>query len=187
LPRAISILPQGATDLEKERPMNAIQMLKDQHREVEELFSKLEQSPDDTDIEVIFERIADALTLHTALEERHFYPMAQAADANLVERSLEDHAQVKALLGRLQALDVADDDFEEKLQALKQMVEDHVEEEENTLFPEVERVCGAEQLNAVGQAMTQMVQELELRTPRVDVTRELEAERREAEAGAPLE
>jgi len=54
--------------------MNAVKMLKQQHREVEKLFERLESARSAEPRRKIFEEIADALAVHAAIEERHFYP-----------------------------------------------------------------------------------------------------------------
>ena len=57
--------------------MNAIDMLKQDHRLVEELFEAIEDSQDATEREELFIELADALAVHAALEENIFYPGVQ--------------------------------------------------------------------------------------------------------------
>ena len=54
--------------------MNAIKMLKQQHREVEKLFKQLEAAKSAGPRTKTFNEIADALAIHATIEERHFYP-----------------------------------------------------------------------------------------------------------------
>jgi hemerythrin superfamily protein len=165
--------------------MNAIQLLKDQHREVDALFQKLDRCEDDADVEILFARIADALTIHAAIEERHFYPAVRAAAPDLVDRSFDAHNEVKAALTELRELDVADTAFEKRLVELQEMVKEHVEEEQQALFPRVESLFDEARLSKLGEEMRRTVAALEREMPRIDVGADLEAV--DNESPAPLE
>ena len=56
--------------------MNAIQLLKHQHQEVEKLFKEIEQCEDDDRDELrrLFAKVADSLAAHADIEEELFYP-----------------------------------------------------------------------------------------------------------------
>jgi hemerythrin-like domain-containing protein len=57
-------------------------------------------------------------------------------------------------------MDAGDDQFEAKVKTLREDVEHHVEEEEETLFPAVERIFDNETLEAIGDAMNDTQEEL---------------------------
>ena len=77
------------------------------------------------------------------LEETVFYPaVAEQADEEgkqLVETALQDHQQLSALFETLQEID-NDTAFEARFHRLKEHVEQHVEEEETTMFPQAAQV-----------------------------------------------
>jgi len=75
--------------------MNAIEMLKNQHRQVEELFEQFEDAESPEARRDIFNEIADALAVHATIEEKHFYPTVKQAqtEAILVE-SVEEHLEI---------------------------------------------------------------------------------------------
>ena len=54
--------------------MNAIDLLKLQHREVEKLFSALEKAKDAREKQKLFGELADSLAGHATIEEHQFYP-----------------------------------------------------------------------------------------------------------------
>src|ERR1051325_2975432 len=59
-------------------PMNAIELLKSQHREVEELFSEIQNADDASEKEELFTKLADSLAIHARIEEHQFYPGVKA-------------------------------------------------------------------------------------------------------------
>jgi hemerythrin superfamily protein len=144
--------------------MNAIDLLEAQHREVEDLFSNLGRTKDATKKEELFVALADALAIHATIEEHHFYPAVRekSAEDEALE-DLEDHQAIKRALGALLDLDVEDDSFEEKLDALQAEVEHHVEQEEGDIFPRVMRLFDENELEDVGDAMSAEQAELEER------------------------
>ena len=142
--------------------MNAIKLLKHQHREVEALFKQMHKAKGSAAQRKVFEKIADALAIHATIEERHFYPAVRekSTDEILLE-SLEEHLAVKRVIADLLQLDAADDTFQAKAKVLEDEVEHHVEEEEETLFPRVERMFDDEALVSLGKTMQGTASELE--------------------------
>jgi len=156
--------------------MNAIKLLKQQHREVEALFKQLEKAKTAGSRRKTFDQIADKLAVHATIEERHFYPAVkrQATEGMLLE-SVEEHLAVKRVIADLLELDADDLTFEAKAKVLKDLVEHHVEEEEETLFPKVEKLVKADELKAVGEEMESTMEELlENGNPRQAVPSETE-------------
>lgn len=141
--------------------MNAIDLLLAQHREVENLFRECKKAEQEDKLE-LFYAVADLLVLHTAIEEQHFYPAALAgASEEQVREALEEHLLVKRSLADLLAMEAVDSEFEAKLKVLEELVEHHVKEEEDELFPTVEQKLSKAKLNEVGRAMERLTEELE--------------------------
>jgi hemerythrin superfamily protein len=141
--------------------MNAIKMLKQQHREVEKLFKQLAAARSEGPRRTAFEEIADALAVHATIEERHFYPgVKNQQTEDILLESVEEHLEVKRLIADLMDMDASDDQFEAKAKVLQENVEHHVEEEETDLFPKVEKLFDEEELEAIGEAMEQTQEEL---------------------------
>jgi hemerythrin superfamily protein len=141
--------------------MNAVKLLKQQHREVEELFSRFEAAKDEESKQLAFEEIADALAVHAAIEERHFYPaVKQKQTEEILFESLEEHLEIKRVIADLLALETVDETYEAKVKVLQEDVEHHVEEEETNLFPKVEKLFDEETLETIGAQMDQTAAEL---------------------------
>lgn len=134
--------------------MNAIELLENQHRQVEGLFAQLDACGPDARQEC-FARLADLLDAHSEIEEQMFYPAARDESDDLVAKSLEAHAEVKTLCDDMRMLDCDDPVFGAKLSLLREHIESHVKEEEFELFPETERTLGEDRLQELGQLMAE--------------------------------
>jgi hemerythrin superfamily protein len=135
--------------------MDAIELLEDQHRDVEGLFEEIAEAASPDEKAEIFADIADQLTIHTAIEEMHFYPAVKARQTeNLLRESLEEHLAAKRLIADLLDLGVQDEQFDAKIEVLKEMIAHHVKEEEDQLFPAVRKIVKAEELESLAQEMT---------------------------------
>ena len=143
------------------KALTAISLLETQHREVEDLFSKIEKLHDGRSKQALFNDIADKLAVHAAIEERHFYPAVKAKRTeDILLESLEEHLGIKRVLADLLAIDVSNDTFDAKLKVLQEQVEHHVGEEEDDLFPKAEKLLDADSLVALAQEMTATQEEL---------------------------
>jgi hemerythrin superfamily protein len=146
--------------------MNAIELLRAQHRQVERLFGQMEEARED-DKRRLFLDLADSLAIHTAIEERHFYPAVRARQTEeLVSESMRDHQVIKRKLVDLLRTDVSDETFAPKIASLEEEVTQHVTEEEGELFPRVEALMDADQLEGLAQEMIATAAELAEEEPR---------------------
>src|SRR2546430_17601963 len=86
--------------------MEAIQLLKDDHKKVEKIFSDLENKRDDR--RALFPELDRELTIHAEIEEKIFYPAAKGAEPtrDLVLESIEEHKQIKTALADLEQTDM---------------------------------------------------------------------------------
>lgn len=136
--------------------MNAIELLKADHKVVKALFEEVKSS-EDSKHPAIFVKIKTELDTHTHIEETIFYPKLKAeGDKPLVDITLEgieEHRQVKMFLGELAALGGDSEKFEPKLTVLIEDVEHHVKEEESEMFPLVSDQFDADVLDEIGAAM----------------------------------
>jgi hemerythrin superfamily protein len=153
--------------------VNAIELLKQQHREVEKLLKKIEKAKSD-EKEELFDEIADSLAVHAAIEEQHFYPATKdARTEELLQEAVEEHLAVKRIIADLLEMEPDDPQFDAKITVLKENVEHHVEEEESELFPKVEKVHSKDEMEDLGVLMEQTAKELkEQGAPRMQVPAE---------------
>ena len=131
--------------------MKATTLLEKQHRKVEAIFKKLEAGR--ADPAPLLEALADDLAGHMAIEQEILYPAARSVDEDLISEAYEEHSLAEIALKRLLETDSDDDAFAARVTATKELIEHHVEEEEATLFPKLEKSLGADQLEELGKAM----------------------------------
>jgi hemerythrin superfamily protein len=131
--------------------MKATALLEKQHRIVEKLFKKLEGGR--SDAEAVLHELANNLAAHMAIEQEIFYPAVKAIDEKLVLESYEEHALAELALKRLLTTDPSDASFKARVKATKELIEHHVEEEEEDLFPKCEKKLGDEKLLMLGRQM----------------------------------
>jgi hemerythrin superfamily protein len=136
--------------------MNAIELLKSQHREVKDLFVHYESLGEQAykGKQTVFEQIADALAMHATIEEEQFYPAVKAKRTeDILLESLEEHLGIKRVIADLLKIDSSDETFDAKVKVLKEQVEHHIEEEESDMFPKSKKVVDEEEMGRLGLAM----------------------------------
>src|SRR5262245_24205817 len=146
--------------------IDAIQMLESQHRAIDRLIERIGRGSDGRDVESQVIELADMLSVHALIEERHFYPAARTADTDtLLEESYDDHQRIKVLL--LNRLDAqpGEEEFESQFEELQTLVAAHVSEEEQELFPRVRQILDVDQLMDLADEMTTAMVELEEQGP----------------------
>jgi len=138
--------------------MDAIALLKADHKAVETLFKKFEQSGDNAlkQKRRLVEQIVRALAIHAVIEEQVFYPAVRAKDAELedeVLEALEEHHVAKWLLKELEDLPPEHERFDAKVSVLMESVRHHVKAEERELFPQVRKGFTPKELKDMGAAL----------------------------------
>jgi hemerythrin-like domain-containing protein len=146
-------------------PMDATDLLKEQHREVAELFKSALKFEGKREQHALAQEIVDRLMIHAAIEEEIFYPAFREADETergkkLVLESYEEHGVMKYLLDELTQAGANDERFEAKLTVLQEIVERHVEEEEMEMFPAARKKLDERRLSELAGRMASRVAEL---------------------------
>lgn len=131
--------------------MKATALLEKQHRKVEAIFKKLEGGRSDP--AVLLTELANDLAAHMVIEQEIFYPASKEVKEDLVLEAYEEHAVAEYALKRLLASNPEDESFKAKVTTLKELIKHHVEEEEEDLFPKVEKALGDERLASLGKEM----------------------------------
>jgi hemerythrin superfamily protein len=127
---------------------------------VKGLFKQIDKAEED-EKQDLFEQLADALSVHAAIEEKHFYPATKnARTEELLQEAVEEHLSAKRLIADMMEMSSDDPQFDAKLSVLEEQIEHHVEEEEKELFPKVRKMLGKEELEDLGIVMEDMAEEL---------------------------
>lgn len=146
---------------------DAIVLLKQDHKEIRRLFRDFEKAGDDAKQRKgeIVDKILEALTVHTYLENECVYPETRQLLPDLeddVLESYEEHHVADILCLELAAMKPDDERFDAKTTVLIELVTHHIEEEEQEWFPKVREGLGRKKLQEMGARM----QELRPKAPR---------------------
>jgi hemerythrin superfamily protein len=145
--------------------MDPIQLLVSEHRRMEKLLAEIMEA-DAEGRARMFPEAADALTAHVTVEETHFYPAVRGRRTeDILLESLEEHLSLKRVLADMLLLDVGDAKWEPKLHVLKEQLEHHHKEEEEHLFPKVQKIFSSEELNELGDVMERELAALRAQRP----------------------
>jgi len=143
--------------------MDAISLLKADHRQVEEWFSQFEKSRGASRKEQLASKICEALTVHTTIEEEIFYPafLEATEDKDMHHEAVVEHAGAKELIAQIQGMSPEDDYFDAKVTVLSEMIKHHVKEEEQPggMFAEAKK--SEMDLQALGEQMRARKKELQ--------------------------
>lgn len=144
--------------------MDAIRLIKQDHRRVESLFEQFETLiglPGQARTGLI-EEICDELMVHTTVEEQVLYPEARRVmEGETVDHAEQEHQQADELIKRVRACDPAGTEIEQAMLELKQTVMHHVQEEEHDFLPRMEEACGEAALEGLGVQIEAHKQQLE--------------------------
>ena len=118
---------------------DVFEMLKADHRHVQDLFTKFEDADKRARASIADETLT-ALEVHATLEEELVYPAIAEVidDEELVNEAREEHHVAKFLIKELRKMDAEDEGFSTKFKVLGELVGHHIEEEEGELFPQAQ-------------------------------------------------
>jgi len=113
------------------KSQDAIALLMEDHRKVEDLFEQFEKAKGDGRKEKLALEICKELTIHTIIEEEIFYPSIEGkVEEDLLKESFVEHDAAKVLIAEIEAGGPSDEFYDAKMKVLKEEIEHHVEEEE---------------------------------------------------------
>lgn len=145
--------------------MNAITVLTKQHREVSKLFKQALKTDDAAARRELMETIGNKLKVHTTIEEEIFYPAFKDTGTKKAEdmtmEALEEHHVVDLVLAELPKVDPKAATFEAKMTVLCELVDHHVQEEQDEMFPMAEKKLGDETLEELGERLVARTAELD--------------------------
>jgi len=111
--------------------LDAVALLKADHRAVEELFEQFEAARGKPAKAKLAKQICMELCIHTAIEEEIFYPALQGeVDDDILDEAYVEHDGAKMLIAEIMAGTPDDDFYDAKVKVLSEEIKHHVKEEE---------------------------------------------------------
>ena len=145
------------------KSMDAVALLKADHRKVEDLFGQFEKAHEAQRKKALVKQICTELCVHTMIEEEIFYPACQAKveDEDVIDESYVEHDGAKVLVAELVECEPDDEFFDAKVSVLSEEIKHHVKEEEKRgegLFAQAKK-AGLD-LDALGERLMARKEEL---------------------------
>jgi len=139
----------------------AIEMLREDHQKVKDLFEEFEKAEEDDEKGQIVRTALTALEIHATVEEEIFYPAVreQIENDDLMDEALEEHHIAKLLIGELHEMHPGDDHFDAKFKVLAESIKHHIEEEESEILPQAQELDLDQE--RLGEEMTERKKELQ--------------------------
>jgi hemerythrin superfamily protein len=123
--------------------IDAVALLKADHRQVETWFEQFENTKSTDRKQALATKICNALKVHTEIEEEIFYPafLSSTKDSDTHHEAVVEHDGAKKLIAEIEASSPADDYFDAKVNVLSEMIKHHVREEERAggMFAEAKK------------------------------------------------
>ncbi|MEU2393387.1 hemerythrin domain-containing protein [Streptomyces sp. NPDC007369] len=132
---------------------NVIDELMADHREVAEMFSRMQAMAGGQELRDLVDEITIELVRHSVAEEQYLYPAVREhveGGGRMADKEIEDHSRVEKILKQLEKMDTADAKMGPLVQQLMAEVTAHIQDEESNLFPMLRRACTSEQLDDLG-------------------------------------
>jgi hemerythrin superfamily protein len=134
------------TQTSNKSDMNVQDVIRMDHQKVNVLFTEIEKSNDPKKIQEYFGQIYKDLTAHAEAEEQVVYPAVRSFYGESDTQELYDEqAEMKVLLDRIKASSPGSAEFKNGINQLKDIVMDHVRQEESTMFAAIRNNCSSEQ------------------------------------------
>jgi hemerythrin superfamily protein len=144
------------------KAQDAVALLKQDHRTVEDLFEQYEKASGDGRKQKLATEICTELSIHTMIEEEIFYPACEGkVEEDLLKESYVEHDAAKVLVAEIIAGEPSDEFYDSKVKVLQEEIEHHVQEEEKRLeglFSQA-RAAGLD-MDALGEQLLARKEEL---------------------------
>lgn len=137
-------------------PENVIDLLVTDHREVVTAVEAVLASDDADARRQLIDAVIGQLVRHSVAEETVVYPVMREVlpdGADAVEHDTREHKELEVIMKNLESADVATPLFTELVGQLKEVLDDHVKDEESEQFPQLRQHLDDERLDAMGAAV----------------------------------
>jgi len=128
-----------------------LQALQKDHEEVKDILSQLEGTSEGAvkSKEKLFLKLKQELIPHMKVEEKHFYPgIGENKELRQIAlEAIEEHHVAETILKELDSLGKDKENWSAKMAVFKEILEHHIEEEEDEIFDVAGEALDNDQLN----------------------------------------
>ena len=137
--------------------MDAMSLLKDDHRKVKKLLAELESTTERgvKTREELFTKVKQELVVHEAIEEEIFYPALKEhpKTKEIALEGYEEHHVVDTVMAEIEGVAYDDEKWGAKFSVMKENLEHHIEEEEGEMFAKARDIFDRDALESLGERM----------------------------------
>jgi len=119
--------------------VDAIETLEKDHDRIRSLFSEFNETTDPQELQDCFDKIGNILTIHAEAEEQVLYPEATNCEGTgeVIAKGYQDHDKGDQMVLEIKSISPSQSEFKQKVKELQSFILNHLDEEENDLFPKV--------------------------------------------------
>jgi hypothetical protein len=137
--------------------MDAMSLLKEDHRKVKKMLAELESTTERgvKTREELFRRVKRELVVHEAIEEEIFYPALKEhpKTKDIALEGYEEHHVVDTVMAEIEGVAYDDETWGAKFTVMKENLEHHIEEEEGEMFKQARQVFDQDEIAQLGESM----------------------------------
>jgi len=137
--------------------MDAMSLLKEDHRKVKKMLAELESTTERgvKTREELFTKVKQELVIHEAIEEEIFYPALKEhpKTKDIALEAYEEHHVVDTVMAEIEGVAYDDETWGAKFKVMKENLEHHIEEEEGEMFKQARQVFDQDELAQLGESM----------------------------------
>jgi len=137
--------------------MDAMSLLKEDHRKVKKILAELESTTERgvKTREELFTKVKQELVIHEAIEEEIFYPALKEhpKTKEIALEGYEEHHVVDTVMAEIEGVAYDDEKWGAKFTVMKENLEHHIEEEEGKMFKQANQVFDQDELTQLGESM----------------------------------
>ncbi len=141
--------------------MDALTFLREDHKSVLGMLEVLDGAPAgdgaaSSGLRTMVTNLVIAESQHEAIEEQYFWPAVRGALENgdaLADKAVEQEQLGKKLLQRLEDGEPGEPDYQEALQQFVQLGRDHIDFEQNVVWPQLQEAVSREELVKLGEKL----------------------------------
>jgi hemerythrin superfamily protein len=135
--------------------MDIRELLRQDHDEVLQMAQQISQTDDSGEAKKLFEQMREAVVKHARAEERILYPaLEDSGDESAGEMAREaavEHELVDLLFERMMKMRTASDNWKARASVVKELLEHHIEEEQNEVFQKLGELFDEDELAQMGE------------------------------------
>jgi hypothetical protein len=163
-PWSLSQIYQKKKNVKEENKMNIYDLLKTDHDKVKGILEEMLTNKQAKEKQQnLLLNLSTELFKHNQAEEETFYKLLEQypETKDIIAHSEEEHEKVERYLVDLESMEPNGGDWGKIMEAMREAILNHIEQEENEVFPKSQDLLPKEQLTNLGENFKNVKKEIE--------------------------